>query len=293
MKRSRNFWRVLTLALALIMLLSVVACGNNGKETETTAAGDTTPTPLPSEKPTEQPTEAPTDNPGEDPTTPPPAGPATPPVVDPTKATTLEKWGDDAFTMFLPDDFLGENTIKIAGSVCEAGCTEVLPNGPTRFDLSTVPESGNSSAMGVIKLLPSESPAGTEEGIYHYYIDKNAAGSKAHNGGNALTWDQVYIRWTFTVEEAGTYKVASYHRIKADSRSGLIQFDDQDPVLISYELSVDKFDEVNDGYAGAYLNWEGFTVELASGVHVLTYKLDPDAGNLSMHWRDIYLTKAN
>ena len=291
MKRSRNFWRVLTLALALVMLFAVVACEKaTTNDTATTEAPQPTeaPTNAPTDPPAEKPTETPSDTPVD-----PPAGPATPPVVDPTKATTLEKWGDDAFTMFLPDDFLGENTIKIAGSVCEAGCTEVLPNGPTRFDLSTVPESGNSSAMGVIKLLPSESPAGTEEGIYHYYIDKNSGGSKAHNGGNALTWDQVYIRWTFTVEEAGTYKVASYHRIKADSRSGLIQFDDQDPVLISYELSVDKFDEVNDGYAGAYLYWEGFTVELAAGVHVLTYKLDPDAGNLSIHWRDIYLTKAN
>ena len=49
MKTTKNFWRVITLALALVMLFSVVACNNNGEpaaSTEASSDGSTTPVKL-------------------------------------------------------------------------------------------------------------------------------------------------------------------------------------------------------------------------------------------------------
>ena len=68
MKLSRNFWRIVTLALALVMMFSVVACGNNAEPeatTEAAADGTSTEAPATTQAPatTEKPTTATTEKP--------------------------------------------------------------------------------------------------------------------------------------------------------------------------------------------------------------------------------------
>ena len=66
MKNKKNLWRILTLALALVMLFSVVACSNDEDTAATTEAGTDGSTAAPS---TEKPTTATTEKPTEKPTT--------------------------------------------------------------------------------------------------------------------------------------------------------------------------------------------------------------------------------
>ena len=64
MKSTKNFWRVITLALALVMLFSVVACGNGEEPAATTEAGaDSTAAPTTQAPTTEKPTTATTEKP--------------------------------------------------------------------------------------------------------------------------------------------------------------------------------------------------------------------------------------
>lgn len=208
------------------------------------------------------------------------------PSKDPENIVTTEAL-PKGFSQTLPAEFKGSSAIKIPGSNCEIYTFRMLYKGGDRYDMAmlgaTAPEGGGS-ANGVTKLTASESPASVQEQVYHYYINKAATAS---DFVSSLPIEECYIRWSFTLPESGVYKVASYHRIKADSRSGFVHFDNGSKYRLEYSISQNQYFWLADQYAGAYWVWDQ-TFELAAGTHTLTYT---DDDNHSIHWRDIYLVK--
>ena len=97
MKTTKNFWRIVTLALALVMMFSVVACGNKEEPAATTEAAADGSTAAPTtEKPTTG-TTAPTTQPTTGttaPTTEPTTG-TTAPTTEPTTEPTGTAGGED------------------------------------------------------------------------------------------------------------------------------------------------------------------------------------------------------
>ena len=182
------------------------------------------------------------------------------------------------------------NAVKVAGSVCETGST-VTNVSATRDNLTTVPGTPNvASANGAIKLIATESPSAVADSVWHYYIDKSVDADK--------NIENCYITWNFTLAEAGTYTVVSYHRLKADKRDGKISIDGGAIVLdFSYDASTiattdlynngKSIPEICDAYSGAYLTWTGVELELAAGEHTITYTCTGS----SIHWRDFYFLK--
>ena len=313
MKTNRTFWRILMLSLALVVFLAFSSCQVEGETTATGTTADATTADPTTEPGTTEPatTEPATTEPAtselatsepatSEPATsePAPSEPATSESITTEPATTedpiagLAKLDDDDFVRELPAEF--ENGIVIEAGSMEDGCTDKYPHSSSQYHLSTIPASDAASANGVTKLLPSENAVAKESGIFHYYFSPSAAGCKAQNNGEALSLDQLYMRWTFEVAEAGTYKLASYHRVKKDTgtRNGYIQFDNGEKILLQSTITEAGFNAVNDGLAGAYLLWGNFEIELSAGKHTITHTVDENTPNY-IHWRAIYLAKVS
>ena len=257
-----NFWRISLLALTLLMLFAIVACANDGEPAATGKAtqGATTAAATTTEPATTEPV-------------------TTEPVT--TEPVTTEPVFIGGFSNVLPAEFAGEKVIVIEGANCEEGCTTIDKIKDTQYNLFTVPAAAGASANGCIKLIAGESEAAKQDQVFHYYLN-----STLKVDGVAVGLENAYIRWSFNVTEAGTYKIASYNRVKNDGRNGYIQFDDQAKFEVSYDLK-ENFDKVVDGYAGAYWIWDQ-TVTLEPGDHTLTYTLKTEG---SIHWRTFYLVK--
>ena len=193
-------------------------------------------------------------------------------------------FGADALSKELPEAYKNA-TIVIAGESCEANTSNIFTHKEgSNYHLYTPEGNAGASANGVIKLA--------QDGVFHYYIDPNAAKIKEANGGNGLAIEDCYIRWTFTVSEAGTYTICSYMRIKNSAeRFCQVQFDDQVPMIMKYTVTDADVTAVNDGTQGAYLTWIGVEVELEAGEHTITYTIPEGAKVSSWHWRTIYLLK--
>ena len=185
----------------------------------------------------------------------------------------------DNITTTLPAAFA--NAIKVPGSACEAGSTIEEKASDKHYLTTETKPTDKGSANGAIKLIAGEAAACAEDGIWHYYLDpKNVLGSNDE-------LSKCYITWTFTLPEAGTYNIASYHRLKADNRGGIITIDDDIVIDFSYVAKGITLADVVDKYAGAYMDW-GVSIELEAGTHTITYT-DTDTG--SVHWRDFYFVK--
>lgn len=194
-------------------------------------------------------------------------------------------------TTTLPEAFA--NAVKVLGSSCEAGATATTVN-DNQYMLKTDPATPNvGSAHGVQKLKNTESTKTATDGIWHYYFD-----AKSVLGSNDDI-SKCYITWTFELTEAGTYNIASYHRLKNDNRGGIITIDGEIVIDFSYtasDIATESRDYLNSGktvpvitdeYAGAYMNW-GVAIELEAGAHTITYT---DTDTSSVHWRDFYFAK--
>ncbi len=120
MKTTKNFWRVITLALALVMLFSVVACGNGEEPAATTEAGaDSTAAPTTQAPTTEKPTTATTEKPTTAPTTEPTTEGSTAgtddPVTPPEDLSQPDVWdGTNDTSWFDKNDIKTEYTFTTA-----------------------------------------------------------------------------------------------------------------------------------------------------------------------------------
>ena len=201
--------------------------------------------------------------------------------------------GATDFSTTLPEKFAATGAIKVAGAVCEAGTTSIVQKTDNKnlYNMQTIPATRTeASAHGAIKFCGSESIKTAEEGVFHYYINKNN-----DPDGNVAN---CYITWTFEVKEAGVYEICSYNRLKADKRGGIISIDGKDSFTLNYDASTleKEFREgytvpvpkITDDYVGAYLTWSGVRIALEPGVHTITYT---DTDNTSIHWRDFYLAR--
>lgn len=196
----------------------------------------------------------------------------------------IPSFTNEDFSATKPTILNGSNVIKVAGSNCETGVTHKNATSTTSIYLFTLGNVTGASAHGTRKLIASESAS---KNIFHYYID---LGSSKPGGVSidTLTTENCYIRFSFTVTQAGTYEIYSYMRQKNDTRTGIVQIDDQRPMEISYTVTADT--DVIDAEAGSYMHWDGIQVKLAAGTHTITYKLG-ECTKTSMHFRDLYFVR--
>ena len=189
-------------------------------------------------------------------------------------------------------------TIVIDGANCEAGSVVMTNTEGSKYHIFNKDNNAGAAAHGVYKLI--------QDGIFHYYIDPNSVNKTIETEYGAdykiASVDDCYIRWSFTVTEAGTYTVGSYMRIKDNGdRLCQVQFDDQTPLIMHYTLTKaealveDKVvkGSIQDATQGSYLMWDGVEVYLEAGEHTLTYSIPSTHGEKwsSWHWRTIYLMK--
>ena len=175
-----------------------------------------------------------------------------------------------------------------------------------KFNLFNKDNTAGAAAHGVYKLKQGTLADGSN--LYHYYIDFGNVNKKIESIYGAeykiAALEDCYIRWTFTVTEAGTYTFGSYMRLKNEAdRRCQIQIDDKTPFIMHYTLTKEEVASVNDDAAttqGAYMLWDGVEVELEAGEHTITYTLpsaeyrtDADGKDItsSWHWRTIYVMK--
>ena len=201
----------------------------------------------------------------------------------------VSEFGADDFSANMPSSFEIAD-IVIEGASCEINST-VIEQKATQFHLYNIDGKPGAAAHGVTKQ--------DQSGVFHYYIDfGNVNKTIAANEGEdkkIASIDDCYIRWTFTVTEAGTYTVGSYMRLKdANKRACMVQFDDQTPIIMDYTLTAEDLYGIKDDTHGSYLMWDGVEVELEAGKHTITYTMpieDLRTSTSSWHWRTIYLMK--
>jgi hypothetical protein len=207
----------------------------------------------------------------------------------PEQPTVVEDFTADDFSAIKYPEF--ENAIVIEGANCETNST-VIEKKATQFHLYNIDGKPGAAAHGVTKL--------DQSGVFHYYIDlgnvnKTIEAETGDASKKIAVLDDCYIRWTFTITEAGTYTVGSYMRLKdASKRACMVQFDDQTPIVMNYTLNAEDLDGIKDETHGSYLMWDGVEVTLEAGEHTLTYNFPPEdirVSTSSWHWRTIYLMK--
>ena len=259
MKTNRNIWRIVTLALALVMLFSVVACSNEEEPVVTTEAdGTTTAAPSTTKKPattakptTEKPTTQATTEPTTEPTTELPAYS----VVVPSNFDANNDGVNDSylFSNKIPAAFLAEGVIKV----------------------SAADHAETDKGWSKAERIPGS-------GVYHYYI----------NDGNAdIPNDEKTLTYTFTITEAGTYDVMLDLGMKdsQQQRGATFYFDDKAGIAMDYEVDKEFATAVRDETHGTYVT--GLSLELTAGEHTLVVKYNPFC-NKNMHFRNFYFAKS-
>ena len=220
------------------------------------------------------------------------------PDLAPEQPTIVPEFtGEDFSTVKFPE-FDAPGTIVIEASSAEAGSVIMTSTENKAYHLFNKDGNTGAAAHGIYKLI--------QDGIYHYYIDLsnvNKSIEKEYGADYKIeSLDDCYIRWTFTVTEAGTYTVGSYMRIKNNAdRQCQVQFDDQTPLIMHYTLTEEEalvkdnvvLGTLQDATQGCYMMWDGVEVYLEAGEHTLTYSIPADHPEKwsSWHWRTIYLMK--
>ena len=256
MKTNRNFWRIVTLALAMIMLFSVVACQNGGEPATTTEgkADGTTLAPT-TEKPT---TEKPAT---QKPTTEKPATtPAPTTTPEPTEAPKVEVdmestfGGTYTFSNYLPEAFAAADAILLAGA------------------------DHLATDLGVSSLDVS--------GIIHYYIDLN---EKKDPEGNVIDHANKSLTWKFTVPADGTYDFCFQMRMKDGAQRGnVVQIDDGEKISMDLQFKDGAEANVRDDLLNSYMT--GFSAKLTAGEHTIKMTYAQECPK-TFHFRNIYIAK--
>ncbi|MBQ8431320.1 MAG: hypothetical protein IJX28_00400 [Clostridia bacterium] len=255
MKTNRNIWRIVTLALAMIMLFSVVACQNGGNTTQTTeGAGNGTTLAPTTEKPT---TEKPAT---QKPTTEKPTTPAPTTTPEPTEAPKVSVdmestfGGTYTFSNYLPGIFATKEAILLAGA------------------------DHLESDLGVSSLAVAD--------IYHYYIDLN---EKKREDGSVIEHADKSLTWKFTVPEDGIYEFCFQMRMKDGAQRGnVVQIDDGDKISMDFQFKDGAEANVRDEVLNSYMT--GFSAELTAGEHTIKMTYAQECPK-TFHFRNIYVAK--
>lgn len=206
-------------------------------------------------------------------------------TADPSVPIVVPNFTKDDFSKTLPPSFTGENVIVIDAASCEEGMSVTTKTEGSCFYLFNPESKAGSAANGVCKLM--------QDGVFHYYLDYGNANQYLPEGTSSLSLRDFYIRWSFTVPEAGTYNVGAYMRLKNNiERVCQIQFDNQAPFILNYSLSEQEVAAAQDTTQGSYMIFDGVEVTLSAGEHLLTYSFPISPPNhSSWHWRKIFLIK--
>jgi hypothetical protein len=261
MKTNRNIWRIVTLALALVMLFSVVACSNEeeapvASTDGTTTAAPTTKKPTTTEKPTTQKpttqTQA-TTEPTTEPTTELPAYS----VVVPSNFDANNDGVNDSylFSNKLPAAFLAEGVVKV-----HAG------------DYDQTLSKGVGSAERI-----------SGSGIRHYYVNLDEKEN--------IPDDEQNMTYTFEIAEAGVYEILLDLGMKdsAQQRGAVYYIDGGEGIAMDYTVTAEFAAAVRDETQGTYVT--GLSVELTKGTHTLVVKYNPLCSK-TIHFRNFYFAKS-
>ena len=262
MKTNRNFWRIVTLALALVMLFSVVACNNEEEPAATTEAGADGSTQAPTtQKPTtEKPTTGTTEKPttvGTTATTEPTTELPAYSVVVPSNFDANGDGVDDSylFSNKLPAVFLKEGVVKVhAGD----------------YDKEVSKGVGKAERQ-------------TGSGIYHYYINL----SEKEN----IPDEEQNMTYKFTITEAGTYDILLDLGMKSEpnQRGATFYFDDKAGIAMDYVVTEAFAKSVCDEIQGTYVT--GLSVDLEAGEHTMVIKYNSMCDK-TIHFRNFYFAKS-
>ena len=261
MKTNRNIWRIVTLALALVMLFSVVACSNEEEEPViTTAADGTTAAPSTTKKPatTEKPTT-------EKPTT------QTTATTEPTTEPTTEL---PAYSVVVPSNFDANND-GVNDSYLFANKIPAVFLAEGVIKVSAADHAETDKGVGKAERISGS-------GIYHYYINTS---------NTEIPDDEKTLTYTFTVTEAGTYDVMLDLGMKdtAEQRGAVFYLDGGDGIAMDYTVTAEFAAAVRDETHGTYVT--GLSLELTAGEHTLVVKYNPFC-NKTIHFRNFYFVKS-
>ena len=279
MKTNRNFWRVLVLALALVMMFAIVACAKDGDEAAATteAAGSTagsTEAETTTAKATTEPkqTTATTEPATTEPASTEPATTEDLSVADPDMP-------EGGYAIKMPSQFDNDGDKKNDYFVF----SNYLPVQFTSADAIKIdPSKYTADSVGV--------KTHTVSNIIHYYLDfyeeSDGADKMAQNA-------DMFITWEFEVAADGYYDFCFQMRMKDGSQRGNIMLiDGKEIVKMDFQFKDGAEAAVKDDAAVMNSYMSGFGAELTAGKHTLTMKGVPTLVK-TFHFRGIYLVKSD
>ena len=264
MKTNRNFWRIVTLALALVMLFSVVACNNEEEPAATTEAGADGSTQAPTtQKPTtENPTTSTTA-----PTTEPTQG--TTATTEPTTEPTTEL---EAYSVVMPSEF-------------DADGDGVNDSYTFSNKLPALFAGTGVVTLGCDDHLETDKGVGRTEGVkgsgvYHVYIDLSKE-DVAH--------EEKTLTWKFNVPADGKYEFCFNMRMKdGKQRGNVMTIDGGKSINMDFQFNNGAEENVRDADLNSYMT--GIFADLTAGEHTVVMTYQPLCEK-TFHFRNIYLVK--
>ena len=266
MKTNRNFWRIVTLALALVMLFSVVACNNEEEPAATTEAGadGSTQAPTTQKTTTETPTTSTTA-----PTTEPTQG--TTATTEPTTEPTTEL---EAYSVVMPSEF-------------DADGDGVNDSYTFSNKLPALFAGTGVVTLGCDDHLETDKGVGRTEGVkgsgvYHVYIDLSK---------EDVPHEEKTLTWEFEVAEAGTYEICFNMRMKdGKQRGNVMTIDGGAAMAMDFQFMNGAEVSVRDADLNSYMT--GISVDLTAGKHTIQMKYN-SLCEKTFHFRNIYIAKTN
>lgn len=268
MKTNRNFWRVLVLALALVMMFAIVACAKDGDEAAaTTEAAGSTAGSTEAETTTAKATTEPKATSTTEPATTEPA----------TTEPPLQEVPNDANSVAMPSQFDNDKDGKTDSFIF----SNYLPvkftsDKAIKIDVSKY----DAASVGVATHTVAD--------IVHYYLDfyeeKDGADKMALNA-------DMFVSWEFEVPTEGYYEFCFQMRMKDGSQRGNIMLiDGKEIVKMDFQFKDGSEAAVKDDAAVMNSYMSGFGAELKAGKHTLTMKGVPTLVK-TFHFRGIFLVK--
>ncbi len=259
MKKNERIKKLLALALASLMLISMVACVTPGNDDITTPDDPDVTTPN-AEVTTTQPdttTKEPNDVTTKDPG-----------LTDGPEFSFDGKLADEngvslQFTSAAPENFLGIDAIKIPGNAyvaTPADCVTALMH---------------------------------DSGIMHYYLDTSKNILKP-DSTDAYMWHEYAMTYTVEVPVAGEYELLVEMRLKDDTHRYnilTVNGDTANPIIMDFQMpTVLHAEYVRDANQSSYM--AGYKVNLNAGENTLTMGVDERLGQeKTFHFRNLYLYK--
>lgn len=263
MKTNRNFWRVLVLALALVMMFAIVACAKDGDEAAaTTEAAGSTAGSTEAETTTAKATTEPKQTTAT--TEPATTEPATtePPIQEvPNDANSVAEpsqfGGAYIFSNYLPVKFTSDKVVKV--------------------DAANYLETSNGVGTHYVTLADGSK-------LNHYYVDfEEKDAEKMKDNPN------LFVSYEFEVAEDGYYEICYEMRMKDGKQRGNIMLID-DVEVCKLDFQFDDVSAIQDNSVRQTTYMSGMSTALKAGKHTLTMKGVP-AILKTFHFRTIFMVK--